>query len=292
MDSLLRHIRACNNAALPGGRVRFAVAGEPVGWLDPALAERLLGLGCTRTARGVNARPEQLQPLARALADAGLVPWRSEPFDVRPELDDTERGNIALGQLDRGACPAFGVQEAGVHLNGLVEQGGATKLWVARRSASKLLDPGKLDHLVAGGIPSGLGPAETLRKEADEEAGIPPALVAGAVHVATIGYAMQRPEGLRRDWLYCYDLHLPPDFRPEARDGEVAGFELWDLPRVLETVRRSDDFKFNVNLVLIDLFLRRGLVGGEEAVQLRAALARQPSGGAAAIGMSRDSPPG
>ena len=31
---------------------------------------------------------------------------------------------------------------------------------------------------------------------------------------------------------------------------------------MLETVRETDEFKFNVNLVLIDLFLRRGLVGG------------------------------
>lgn len=66
---------------------------------------------------------------------------------------------------------------------------------------------------------------------------------------------------------------MPEDFCPEARDGEVEAFELWDLQRVLETVRRTDDFKFNVNLVLIDLLIRRGLVRGEEADTLRAALA-------------------
>ena len=65
---------------------------------------------------------------------------------------------------------------------------------------------------------------------------------------------------------------LPDDFRPHAADGEVESFALWPLPRVLETVRDTDDFKFNVNLVLIDLFLRRGLIGEPEATALRAAL--------------------
>ena len=41
---------------------------------------------------------------------------------------------------------------------------------------------------------------------------------------------------------------------------------------MLATVRRTDAFKFNVNLVLIDLFLRRGLIAGEEGARLRQAL--------------------
>jgi hypothetical protein len=71
---------------------------------------------------------------------------------------------------------------------------------------------------------------------------------------------MDRPEGLRRDVLHCYDLMLAEDFTPVATDGEVAAFELWPIARVVETVRDTDDFKFNVNLVLIDLFLRLGLI--------------------------------
>ena len=37
-------------------------------------------------------------------------------------------------------------------------------------------------------------------------------------------------------------------------------------------MRDTDDFKFNVNLVLIDLFLRQGLIGDPAAQVLRAAL--------------------
>ena len=36
----------------------------------------------------------------------------------------------------------------------------------------------------------------------------------------------------------------------------------------------TDDFKFNVNLVLIDLFLRENLLVGREADELRAGLYR------------------
>jgi len=165
----------------------------------------------------------------------------------------------------------------GVHVNGLVRGAGGLRLWVARRAADKLLDPGKLDHVVAGGVPAGLTPDETLVKEAGEEAAIDAELARQARHVGLICYAMERFEGLRRDRLHCYDLVLPEAFQPDAADGEVAGFELWPIERVMATVRETDEFKFNVNLVLIDLFLREGLVVGDEAAELRAAL----DGGAA-----------
>ena len=97
-------------------------------------------------------------------------------------------------------------------------------------------------------------------KEAAEEAAIPEALAIQAVPVASFSYAMERPEGLRRDHLYCYDLVLPPDFVPNAADGEVESFELWPIAQAVAAVRDTDAFKFNVNLVLIDLFRRNGLV--------------------------------
>jgi hypothetical protein len=56
---------------------------------------------------------------------------------------------------------------------------------------------------------------------------------------------------------------------PHAADGEVEAFELWPIDRVMQTVRDTDDFKFNVNLVLVDLFLREGLIRGSDAAELR-----------------------
>jgi hypothetical protein len=83
---------------------------------------------------------------------------------------------------------------------------------------------------------------------------------------------MDRGEGLRRDHLLCFDLTLPEDFCTRPNDDEVERFELWPIRRVLETVRDGNAFKFNVNLVLIALFLRRGLIAEPAARRIRAEL--------------------
>jgi len=252
-----RHIRACNNAVLPGERLPFRIGTASVGWVKPDFAARLAAFPeISVTADGVvQTDATALPAIARRLSDAGCFRWRREAFDVRAEPDGP-----VLAQLDRGAVPSFGVLAAGVHLNGLVRRPDGLHVWVARRAAAKLLDPSKLDHIVAGGVPAGLTPVETLVKEAEEEAAIPASLACQAVPVATISYAMERPEGLRRDLLYCYDLDLPEAFSPHAADGEVEAFELWPIARVMHTVRDTDAFKFNVTLVLIDLFQRQGLL--------------------------------
>jgi 8-oxo-dGTP pyrophosphatase MutT (NUDIX family) len=177
-----------------------------------------------------------------------------------------------LAVLDRGALPDFGVMGAGVHVNGLVKRLNGWHLWVGKRAADKKLDPGKLDNLVGGGVAAGHTPFETLLKEAGEEAGLPEALAKTATLQGQISYNMERPEGLRRDVLYVFDLILPEDFEPHPTDGEVEYFDLWPIDQVFEAVRDTDAFKFNVNLVLIDLFIRFGLVQADSAAMLRQAL--------------------
>ena len=267
MPDLLRHISACNNAVLPGGRLPFRLGGAQVGWVQPGLAEMLRQHGATLDRDGVHLSPSHLDTVTRSLADAGHFRWRGEAFDVRATPDGP-----ALATIDRGALPAFGIAAAGAHLNGLVQRPGGLWLWVARRAGDKLLDPGKLDHIAAGGVPAGLTPLQTLVKEAGEEAAIPPDMMREARPVAVLSYAMDRPEGLRRDRLYCYDLMLPDSFVPRPADGEVEDFELWPLPQALDRAQDTDDFKFNVNLALIDLGLRCGFLHGPEAQRLRAAL--------------------
>lgn len=267
MSPFLRHIALCNNAVLPGGRLAFRIGADPVGWLRADLPGHLAGLpGIRGVPDGLALDDPALLPgIARSLADRGLMRWRDEAFDVRV-------GGRVVAQIDRGALPAFGIEAEGVHLDGLVETADGPRLWVARRALSKALDPGKLDHIVAGGVPAGLTPWQTLIKEAGEEAAMPPGLAGLARPVGVIAYAMERPEGLRRDRLHCYEVTLPEGFAPRAADGEVESFELWPLPRALAAVRDGDDFKFNVNLVLIALFLRHRLITGAEAESLGAAL--------------------
>ncbi len=265
---LLSHIEACHSATLPGGRLKFYLGARHVGYVLPDFAQMLAAVSGAIAVAGERvvlaaAAAGDLNEIARA---AGIVA-RGEDFDVREAAEGT-----VLAVLDRGGLPSFGVIGVGVHLNGLVERADGWHLWVGKRASDKKLDPGKLDNLVAGGVPAGLTPLQTLIKEAAEEAALPEDLAAQARPVGRFAYAMERAEGLRRDVVIAYDLALPENFVPAPADGEVEHFELWPLARVFEAVGTTDHFKFNVNLVLIDLFIRFGLVGGDDAVRLRRAL--------------------
>jgi hypothetical protein len=198
--------------------------------------------------------------VVRDLVAAGEIGrYRGEAYAVTPLW-----GDDPLLKIDRGAVPSFGVRGYGVHLNGLVEASDGLEMWVGWRAMNKPADPGKLDHLVAGGQPHGIGVFDNLIKESAEEADLPAALARRAVPVGAVSYRCERAEGLRDDVLYCYDLVLPPDFEPRNTDGEVDAFELWPMEKVAARVAETDDFKFNVALVIIDLMVRRGLIGPDD----------------------------
>jgi 8-oxo-dGTP pyrophosphatase MutT (NUDIX family) len=124
--------------------------------------------------------------------------------------------------------------------------------------------PNKLDNLVAGGIGDGHGMFDTLVKEAAEEAAIARELILRATPAGAVSYRMETPLGVRDDVLFVYDLETPADFEPRNTDGEFSGFQLMDAAETLARVRAGDDFKFNVNLVIIDFALRHGLVSVDE----------------------------
>ncbi|MDG6094459.1 NUDIX domain-containing protein [Acetobacter sp. AN02] len=257
-DPFLRHLHECNQATLPGNRTLFRLAGKKAGWIDPVLAPTLAQSDSIRQTEAGFALddPGQLEALGNTLANQGLYKPHNELFDVAPDPDSDR----AEARIDRGALPLFGFRARGVHMNGLVRRKDGLFLWVGHRAATKRLDPGKLDHLVAGGVSAGLSPDEALRKEAAEEASMPADIVARASHTARLVYTIARPEGLRRDILHCYDLELPETFHPAPADGEVDHFSLMSIHEVFERVRDTNDFKFNVNLVLTDLFLRERLI--------------------------------
>jgi hypothetical protein len=48
---------------------------------------------------------------------------------------------------------------------------------------------------------------------------------------------------------------------PQNQDGEVVDFRLMPVGHVIERIRATDDFKFDVNLVFLDFALRHGLIG-------------------------------
>jgi 8-oxo-dGTP pyrophosphatase MutT (NUDIX family) len=270
MDQLLRRLAELNSARLPGCRVPFLLGAEQVGWLAPAMAAAVAEFDHVHhgPAGVVLDAPASLPGIARALSERGLLRWRREAFDVRSSADGP-----VLSTIDRGALPAFGIEAQGIHLDALVRRPDGLHIWIGRRAATKALDPGKLDHIVAGGMPAGHGPQETLVKEAEEEAAMPADLARRAVRTGVLRYAMERPEGLRRDLLHCYEVELPESFTPTPRDGEVESFSLWPLARLAEALRAGGaDFKFNVVAVLAALLVRHGLVPPDEAARIEAAL--------------------
>ena len=114
------------------------------------------------------------------------------------------------------------------------------------------------------GAPIGRGVFENLVKECDEEAGIPAELARQAKAVSCISYWNQSGPQLKPDLMTCFDLELPESFTPHANDGEVHAFDLWPVRRVFETVRDTFEFKYNCNLVLIDFFVRHGLLAADD----------------------------
>lgn len=272
MDILLRRLAELNSATLPGGRVPFLLGAEQVGWLAPAMAAAVAEFEHVHQGPGgvVLEAPGELPGIAKALSARGLMRWRREAFDVRATPDGP-----VLSTIDRGALPAFGIEAQGIHLDALVARPDGLHLWIGKRAANKALDPGKLDHIVAGGMPAGHTPVETLVKEAEEEAAMPAELARRAVRTGMLRYAMDRPEGLRRDLLHCYEVELPESFTPTPRDGEVESFSLWPLADVAAAVRAGGEaFKFNVVAVLAALLVRHGMFSPAEAARIGAALPR------------------
>jgi 8-oxo-dGTP pyrophosphatase MutT (NUDIX family) len=189
-----------------------------------------------------------------------LVPkWRNETFDVAPRW-----GERPIFRLDRGAVPFFGVRAYGVHLNGYCRIDSQYWLWIGKRASNKQVSPGKLDNMVAGGIGNGYAALATLVKEAEEEAGVTAELIASATAAGALTYRMETKHGIRDDVMFVYDLEVPENFTPSNSDGEIAEFELMPLATILERIRTTSDFKFNVNLVILDFAMRHGVLRPDE----------------------------
>lgn len=255
--NLFRHIKKCNTAKLQKDFLPFKAHNQIIGWVRPSFMDTLQKHHVVMEENNICTLPAQysIEMLGNQLIENNVVRSMNELFDVYPSPYAKP-----VGKIDRAVIPDLGLIGTGVHLNGLVKKRNQIYLWIAKRAKYKRLDPEKLDHIVAGGIPAGFTHNNTLEKEACEEASIPHALMINAEYKSLITYSMIRPEGLRRDVLYCYDLWLPEDFQPVPNDGEVESFQLKKLDDVYHQVCETDDFKFNVNLVLIDLFIRMGII--------------------------------
>jgi len=244
-------IRSDRAALLRDFRDTFVIAGKDVS-LAPALGDRL-----TRT--------EAMTRVIAVLFGKGEIPrLRRESYSVVP-LDDRTLSTPLLFEVDRAACPYFGIRAFGVHVNGFVREGGSYSLWIARRSKTAGVHPNKLDNMVAGGQPAELTVFANMMKEAEEEASIPPSLAKTAKEAGYISYCVETGAGLGPATMFIYDLELTADFVPRNADGELQYFELLPIRDVLRLVGEGEEFKPNSNLVILDFCLRHGIIGPDHS---------------------------
>jgi 8-oxo-dGTP pyrophosphatase MutT (NUDIX family) len=191
---------------------------------------------------------------------------RAHPEDYR--VLGARYGGVHV-QLLRAAAGLFGVCCRGAHMTMYTRSPDTRELrvWVPRRSQLMRTWPGKLDTTVAGGVRAEESPYECILHEADEEASLSAAVVRRhARPVGAITYVAASAAGSGGelglcvpDVLYCYDLEVGDHVIPRPQDEEVEAFHLMSVDEVKEALRR-EEFKTNCASVMIDFFIRHGII--------------------------------
>jgi len=267
----------------PAGFVSWSADGETVGWVLPETARvlgefpevfRLYGAALALVPRGRAARSAALERVARDLARRGLVSgWRDERYAVGAAA----RGGPRF-DLERSAMRRLGLHMRAAQLNAFVRAAGGVRMWVARRSPAKAIDPGMLDNLVGGGIASGMDARGTLVKECWEEAGIARALAERAAPAGRLHVRRAVTEGVHDETLIAFDLALGADFAPRNRDGEVSEFRLLEVPELVARLS-AGEFTVDAGVVAIDWLERHGLAPPEAELGALLARLREPGPG-------------
>lgn len=271
-DAILAAIEArlVRAGAWPAARLRpFAVDGVALGVVDDDRAARLARFDCFRvTAEAVAldarlatapARSAAIAEVAAVLRGEGALPaWRDELVAVALEL-----GDAPVFLIERGAARYFGVATYAAHVNGVTQAGGEPRMWLARRSLQKAVDPGLLDNLVGGGIGAAFRVDETVIKEAWEEAGIEPALARRSRPAGVLHSRRAMSDGVQREVLFVHDLALPPDFVPVNQDGEAIEHRLVSLAEAAHAISATaspHEVTPDASLVVLDYLLRQGAI--------------------------------
>jgi hypothetical protein len=269
--SLLDRIKACNNVTDVTSYLPFFVSDVRVGWIHHDFVHALLPFDDCFTVEvnsvrlaghlgGYHSRTVAVDQVMRTLNKAGWFSgWRSEPYGIGRGFYEKP-----FFEMERAAVPRFGVAGYGVHVNGFVKDGDELLMWIARRADDKPTYPGMLDNMVAGGQPVGLGLLENVIKESAEEASVPRKIADMAKPAGVISYQHEEDNCLKPDTMFVFDMELPRDFVPKNIDGELAGFQLLPVRKVMEITANTTDFKFNCAAVIIDFFVRHGILGPED----------------------------
>lgn len=170
-------------------------------------------------------------------------------------------------RLFRYAAPLFGIVSQGAHLTAYTHTSSGMKIWVPRRSPTISTYPSKLDTTVAGGVSAEKTPFETVIKEAGEEASLAEDLVrrdirsAGVLtYITLLEQGQGEIEGLvKPDMVHVYDMEVAEHIVPKPHDDEVKEFYLMTIDEV-KTALLREEFKTNSAAVMIDFFIRHGII--------------------------------
>jgi hypothetical protein len=183
VDAMLYRIRECNRVPeeVKLSLLDFVVEGQTVGKVTKKVAKLLCDstpsskkvFEYTEDRRSLTlstdvdstfeSRTKAVMSIMENLRSQGIIKgWRDELLPLSKGFYDDP---VLL--VERAAAPFLGMQQYGVHINGIIKDE-EEKMWMARRSATKSKYPGMLDHIVAGGQPAGLGLMENVIKECEE----------------------------------------------------------------------------------------------------------------------------
>ena len=251
----------------PAAHVPLRCDGKRIGWLLKSAAQRLMtwpgifkrdaaGVRVAESLTGAEARTAAIAEVIETLHREGAITgWRNERYAVVTDFDAPP-----LFHIERAAARYLGVTTYAAHANGYCGSGADCEMWLARRSATKPIDPGLLDNLIGGGMSAGGAPHDTLVREAREEAGIPAELAHNAVAAGTVRLLREVPEGVQSEVIFVHDLELPRDFQPHNEDGEVAGFRRVPIAEVIAMLGGDADITLEAGLVMASFLRRRGYV--------------------------------
>ncbi|KAJ2902254.1 NUDIX domain-containing protein [Zalerion maritima] len=194
-----------------------------------------------------------------------LVNKESEPYLLA--------GTSPPVSLQRFSSPIFGVSSRGAHMTIYVRSpssAGGIKIWVPTRSHKSFTYPGLLDTSVAGGVKADHSPRRCVEEEALEEASLDVEATGLGGKIVDAGLITYVSKGKKYNTvtptlLYCFDLEVDEGTVLEPNDSEVDKFELMTTEEVVDKML-DGKFKPNCCLVMMDFFMRHGIVMTDEEV--------------------------
>ena len=187
--------------------------------------------------------------------------WRGEQLGVYSPSGE------CLGSVERGAVRPLGIATRAVHLVGRTANGA---MWVQQRALNKANDPGQWDTLMGGMIAVNDDLQTALVRETQEEAGLDVAQLHGVAQRGRVSIARPTDDdapagstisattattaipgiGYMVEVIDWFEGVVPNGVVPVNQDGEVAQFQLLEMPELVERLQRNE-FTLEASMILV-----------------------------------------